>query len=218
MKYNINLFFCLFALHSFGQGLKHSHHDFTGDSWAENSECRPCHAPPGLSLRRGETPAWHRQILQDSFDIFSDNTINKGSGEPIGNSKLCLSCHDGSVAPGAAYHQGLFLNTSAGAVVSFMPMEHPVSVSYGRNIMNKKYKLRDPFTAMSGLGGTIESDLLKNGYIECTSCHDTHLFRNTKGCGSCHQDNNGTYAGRTYSVSLWKSNAKSALCLTCHNM
>ncbi len=50
----------------------------------------------------------------------------------------------------------------------------------------------------SGLGGTIKSDLLINGKLECISCHDVHGERGQKNL-------------------LIMSNTKSRLCLTCHN-
>ena len=56
----------------------------------------------------------------------------------------------------------------------------------------------DPSSQNSGLGGTIAADLLFAGQLECASCHDVH---------------NGSGVAKL----LRKSNAGSALCLTCHD-
>ena len=59
--------------------------------------------------------------------------------------------------------------------------------------------MQNPETAMSGLGGTIDNDLLIDNKLECSSCHDVH---------------NG--AAEDVGNLLVKSNSGSALCLTCH--
>ena len=48
------------------------------------------------------------------------------------------------------------------------------------------------------VGSVTISDLLWNGNMECTTCHDVHNTKNT---------------GEKF---LWKSDAQSAFCLTCH--
>ena len=64
---------------------------------------------------------------------------------------------------------------------------------------SKKDKgLYDPNSSPSGLGGTIHSDMLINGSLECISCHDIH----------------GMSGENNY---LIKSNYGSKLCLTCHD-
>lgn len=215
-QYHITLIFCLFTSFSYGQGLKHSHHDFTGKAWGSNSRCKPCHAPHNISVDKAEKPIWFSEISLDTFITFADNTKTRGNGEPTGKSKLCLSCHDGLVAMGT-YHESMFFYSIAGTRIKPF-YDHPISVLYADNLLNNKLKLRNQHTALSGLGGTIETDMLENGYLECTSCHDTHLFRNNKGCASCHHKGKGANNTFTKSVTLWKSNYRSALCLTCHNM
>jgi len=59
-------------------------------------------------------------------------------------------------------------------------------------------ELHPPSSTIYGLGGTIVSDMLSGGKMECSSCHNVH--------NESDEDN-----------LLIKSNATSALCLTCHN-
>jgi hypothetical protein len=55
---------------------------------------------------------------------------------------------------------------------------------------------------------------LIEGKIQCTSCHDVHVSRNSAGCAGCHTGTAHPFTTR--SLSLKKSNEGSALCLTCH--
>jgi predicted CXXCH cytochrome family protein len=120
-------------------------------------------------------------------------------------SKICLSCHDGIVAPetyghnagGAAHPFGKDLMGTIGN------KNHPISFIYDTALSLKERDLYDPSTKLSGLSGstgTISADMLFSNRMECSSCHDVH---NTKAVP-------GTKL-------LVKDNAGSALCLTCHN-
>ena len=127
------------------------------------------------------------------------------SSRPDGISKICLSCHDGVVAPetygrnpGRAAH--LF---SKDLMSSVLGNNHPISFTYDSIVAMKERDLYDPSTKLSGLRGstgTITEDMLFLNRMECSSCHDVH---NTKAVP-------GTKL-------LVKDNAGSALCLTCHN-
>jgi predicted CXXCH cytochrome family protein len=58
-------------------------------------------------------------------------------------------------------------------------------------------ELFDPTTTPSGLGGTIDADMLFTAKVECASCHDVH--------------------DSGFPSLLVMDNAASALCLTCHD-
>jgi hypothetical protein len=99
-----------------------------------------------------------------------------------------------------------------GHIGTDLRFEHPISFSYSSALALADGGLEDPSTTMSGLGGTIAEDLLDDGYMECTSCHDVHVPRKTvSGCNGCHR-----VPGREPSLSIRIPNEKSALCLTCH--
>jgi predicted CXXCH cytochrome family protein len=76
--------------------------------------------------------------------------------------------------------------------------DHPVSFVYDANLANSDGGLYDPTNTQSGLGGTINEDMLIGAKVQCASCHDVH-----NGYGNPHL--------------LLKANDASALCLTCHN-
>jgi len=196
-----------------GQGLMNSHHDFSGATWSGNEYCKPCHTPHNANMDVNNSPLWNHQVTSATFNIYSSNTLDANPGQPTGKSKLCLSCHDGTVA--IDNHSG---NTSGtifagfGSLSTDLGDEHPISINYDAALVAQDGELNDPTVTASGLGGTISEDLLENGKLECTSCHDVHLSRNSQGCIGCHDMHNGT----TTTLSLWKSNNGSALCLTCH--
>jgi predicted CXXCH cytochrome family protein len=112
---------------------------------------------------------------------------------------LCLSCHDGTVAVdnfggranGTEFVAGVFL------IGTDLRDDHPVSFVYDAALASVDGGLRNPTLSSSGLGGTIDDDMLLGNKLQCASCHDVH---------------NGSGLPRL----LVKSNAASALCLTCH--
>ncbi len=213
-KYALMLLF--FINTAYSQGLKSSHHDFSGASWNGNNYCEPCHTPHNANMNGANSPLWNHQLTNAVFETYTSPTLDGITGQPSGNTKLCLSCHDGTVA--VDNHSGNTNGTkftSFGNLTSNLKNDHPVSIIYDTALAMADGGLHDPSTTPSGLGGTIEDDLLENNKLECTSCHDVHISRNTQGCIGCHNIHaNGGMVTKT--LSLWKSNDKSALCLTCH--
>ena len=209
----LSLLLCSIA---FGQGLRDSHHDFSGASWSGNEYCKPCHTPHNANMEVQTSPLWNHQQTSAAFEMYTSLTLDGVSGQPIGKTKLCLSCHDGTVA--VENHSGITDGTrfvGFGNVTTDLSNDHPISFIYDSALATADGELHDPSTTASGLGSTIEEDLLENGRLECTSCHDVHISRNTQGCIGCHQIHSG--GGMiTKTLSLWKSNDNSALCLTCH--
>ncbi len=206
----------LFCSIIFGQGLRSSHHDFSGASWSGNEYCKPCHTPHNANLEVPNSPLWNHQVTSSVFEMYTSPTLDGILGQPTGKTKLCLSCHDGTVA--VDNHSGFKGGTTfvnLGNISTNLRNDHPVSLIYDSALAAVDGDLYDPSTTPSGLGSTIEEDLLENGRLECTSCHDVHISRNTQGCIGCHQIQAG--GGMvTKTLSLWKSNDGSALCLTCH--
>jgi predicted CXXCH cytochrome family protein len=120
-------------------------------------------------------------------------------GQPSASSKLCLSCHDNTLALG-----GTTFISSVGTPAGYanvgtdLSNDHPISFTYDAALVALDPGLK-PITSPSGIGsGTISSTMLFSGKMECASCHDVH--------------NSGGFANL-----LVKDNAGSALCLTCHN-
>ncbi len=178
-----------------------SSHDFSTEGWNFTGEiCQPCHTPHDASLDIAGSPLWNRQATTATFQLYASPTFDGSAtiGQPSGTSKLCLSCHDGTVA--LDNYGGWTTGTSFANLVKGTDLrnDHPVSFTYDSTLASTDQGLYDPATQSSGLGGTIHVDLLHEGKVECSSCHDVH---DQSGSGSL----------------LVKSNEGSSLCLTCHN-
>ena len=183
-------------------GLVGSRHDFVGagTGWNKSGErCLPCHTPHH-AVSPQIIPLWNHQTTTATFTLYASATFNGAPsiGQPGGVSLACLSCHDGTVAlenysgrtNGTVhiYHSNLGTD---------LQRDHPIWFTYDTVLAAADGRLHDPAVQPSGLGGTIAEDLLINGRIECTSCHDPH-------------------GGAGVRPLLVKSNAASSLCLTCH--
>lgn len=179
-------------------------HDFSGSGWAGGEICLPCHTPHNAKVAPDDlVPLWNHDVTAAVFTLYSSptGTLDAGPlGQPAGVSKACLSCHDGTVALDA-YGTNVPVPNMIGGVYDLgidLSNDHPISFTYDTALATADGELFDPATDPSGLGGTIGNDMLFAGQLECASCHDVH---NTAAVASL----------------LVKSNAASALCLTCHD-
>ena len=59
--------------------------------------CIFCHAPHNTT---GVGPLWNHALSAATYTPYSSSTLKATVGQPTGASKLCLSCHDGTVALG----------------------------------------------------------------------------------------------------------------------
>ncbi len=173
------------------------------NNWSNHQICLPCHTPHDAKVEP-DAPLWNHTLAEGTgYTLYSGYEMDATVGQPDGTSKLCLSCHDGTVAidsyggtTGGTFIDGGF---SVGRDLSH---EHPISFIYNSALATADGELHDPSTVNSGLGGTIHNDLLSGpvnlGKMQCSSCHDVHrkVIRPNL---------------------LVKGNTASALCLTCHN-
>ena len=202
---------CGTASDMFG-GIRYSHHDFSGQGWSGGELCITCHTPHHADTTQPNAPLWNHKTTVSSFALYSSTTLNAIPGQPTGVSKLCLSCHDGTVAVDSFGERTGTRYTNSGNFGTDLSKHHPISFIYDSALATADGELHDPTSTPSGLGGTISQDLLREGQIECTSCHDVHVPRNQSGCSGCHS----VHPMSTKTLSLRKSNDRSALCLTCH--
>ena len=192
------LFVAAFASFSFGQ-ISGSAHDMSGETWNASGEiCIVCHTPHNAVAVTGAV-LWNHGVTVATFTTYTSGTLDGTITAPDGTSKLCLSCHDGTVGLEDFAGAGGILNLITGnaLVGTDLSNDHPVSITYTTTTASDDGGLFDPSVGLSGLGTTIDADMLFSGRVECSSCHDVH-------------DNTNT-------MFLIKSNAVSALCLTCHN-
>jgi len=169
----------------------------TVKSTTERRMCIFCHIPHHAST---EIPyLWNRALSAAEYTSYQSTTMYAVAGQPTGASKMCLSCHDGTIALGALVSETQEIEFAGG--LRFMPEgpsklgtdlsdDHPVSFEYDNVLFMNNNELQDP----SGL--TSEVMLDSEGFLQCTSCHDPH--RND------------------YGSFLVKDNTFSAICTTCH--
>ena len=187
-----------FASISFGQSISGTAHDFSNKTWNTSGEiCVVCHTPHNAIAT--VEPLWNHELSVANYTLYSSSTLDATVGQPDGSSKLCLSCHDGTVAVdnfGGTTGGSSFIVGDA-ELGTDLSNDHPVSFTYDDALATTDGGLNPPTSTNSGLGGTIDADMLASNKVQCSSCHNPH-------------DNTNGYF-------LVKSNAASALCLTCHN-
>jgi predicted CXXCH cytochrome family protein len=198
-----------FTLPGIGQ-IALTKHDFSGKSWApaENKVCGVCHAPHQAKAEPS-APLWnHKSTAVAGYTLYTSPTFDSQGGvsitNPSASSKLCLSCHDGTVALesfGAVTTGTNYIPAASkigGTTGSDMSKEHPISFTYNDALATLDGGLYTPSSKTSGLGSTIANDMLFANKMECASCHDVHNKFN-----------------QTHLLKM--SNTNSQLCLSCHN-
>lgn len=169
----------------------------------QNRICIFCHTPHDAAPR---TPLWNKSIEPVNYLLYSSTTMRATPSQPTGPSRLCLSCHDGTLAVGAVLRPAGGIATT-GQIAPGRPSylgvvlsgDHPFSFSYYDSITNP----------LAGLSPTLPSDLLfySNGVIHCSTCHDAHedAYKSL--------DKDGRLTGKF----LASENRYSALCVKCHS-
>lgn len=163
----------------------------------EDQVCIFCHTPHNSSPVR---PLWNRAMPSEAYTIYSSRALTAQPGQPTGMSKMCLSCHDGTIALGSVLSRPTPIAMAGG--VSTIPDgpsrlgtdlsdDHPISFRFDNSIPAHNPKVRSP----SALPAQIKLD--SNAELQCTSCHDAHnnslgkflVMRNDNSelCSSCHQ-------------------------------
>jgi predicted CXXCH cytochrome family protein len=164
---------------------------------SESEVCIFCHTPHRAST---DGPLWNHQMSGATYTPYSSATLHATVGQPTGASRLCLSCHDGTIALGG-FNSRPAPTPMVGGVTTLPPgsanlgtdlrAHHPTSFLYDSSLAAANGKLHDPATL------TREVRLDRDGMVQCTSCHDPH------------RDDFGYF--------LVEDNTASALCLACHD-
>jgi predicted CXXCH cytochrome family protein len=172
---------------------------------AEQQICIFCHTPHRASAIQ---PLWNRNMPVNAYRVYSSNTLSAVPGQPTGSSKLCLSCHDGTIALGSVLSRGQTIGM-AGGITTLPPGksnlgtdlsdDHPISFRYDSSLVSKDPKLVEP----AAIPKTLRLDGQAN--LQCSTCHDAH--DNSRGnflvldnsnsqlCIACHKNTNTTVTG-----------------------
>lgn len=190
-----------------------SAHDLSARGWSGGQICVVCHTPHFANVSVTDAPLWNHALTTKTYQLYSSGTLDAATGQPTGVSKLCLSCHDGTVAldsfGGTAGADFIGAQFAVGAGPNDLRDDHPISITYDSTLATTDGALFDPAVKTVTIGsgtqtktGTIAATMLYGGQVQCASCHDVH---------------NAFTAGVAPNKLLKVTKAGSALCLTCHN-
>lgn len=192
-------------------GIVGSAHDFSGSPFSGGQICVLCHAPHNNAATNPDAPLWNHEVTTATYTLYSSPSMDATVNQPGGSSRLCLSCHDGTVAVdsfGGA--TGTFFITGTSNLTTDLSDDHPISFTYDTALASTDGGLYDPASTSVTIGsgaftrtGTIQDELLTSDNVECSSCHSVH---------------NDFVAGGIGGQPLLKiSKLSSAICLACHN-
>lgn len=221
-----------------GSGVLGSVHDMRNwatDHGGNDRVCAFCHTPHHAADNSADyLPLWSRELNDTSgFVTYSSPTMQAvpEADVGIGPTRLCLSCHDGSVAIdqhyGATNTNGRTLTDDGwgGAGVAAGPLyltnDHPIGFDYNAVAAGPEVGDVTPGTVVQitqdlfirGAGAlyvdsswnlAIRDRLHEGTYMTCATCHDVHNKLNMDS------------PNQTANYLVLAPQKDSALCLTCH--
>jgi hypothetical protein len=129
---------------------------------SESQVCVFCHTPHGADQSTG-APLWNRSLSVATYVPYTSLSMDATTTQPTGNSKLCLSCHDGTLAIGTVgvlnAKGPVTIATSGTGIGGIMPIGAGASTGFTRNIginLTNDHPISFPYNA--SLGGTAGTD------------------------------------------------------------
>ena len=171
---------------------------------SEQRICVFCHTPHGAQATPG-APLWNRSLSTEAYSMYGSSSMDAAQpGAPANSSKLCLSCHDGTLAIGAVnvHNGGSATIAMLGTNGNMMPAgdgdatgytrnlgvdlsnDHPISITYDDNLAVLDGEFYSPTTAPQigvrspGVKPSLPLVVDHNdgvAKVECVTCHDPHV-------------------------------------------
>jgi hypothetical protein len=217
---------------------------------SQTQVCVFCHTPheaESITFGSGATastaPLWNRKLSAQTYTPYSSSSMDADATEmaaaPGGSSKLCLSCHDGTMAIDKVNALNGVKNAtipmttatpvkmpSGAATTGFtrdlgtdLSSDHPISFTYDATLAGNDGELRGPDGTIVGTrtaGSTPPRMPLENGQMQCATCHDPHLRDKTASNGNAKFLRMNRFqvaqpTGGSFSA------ANDIICLACHS-
>ncbi len=164
--------------------------------------CYFCHAPHN-GLAGTQVGLWSQKLSTvQNYTLYPQSEITNVVEQPVlgGQSNLCLSCHDGTVAPGQTSPWGTIQMSGSMSSQDVFGRElstvHPFNFKLPLQMPPDQNLL--PSVVSSGITGN-PAVQMPGGNVQCTSCHNAHVQI---------IDSSNDF--------LVIDNSSSALCLACH--
>jgi len=191
-----------------------SSHDLSLPAEGNTPEvCVYCHSSHQATTAIAQDPLWNHtlQVLTTTYGVYASATLDATPVE-IGNvtagsaseSFLCMSCHDGTVAPSSLYNDpnsgvptaipAITGNSNLGTDLSD---DHPINFDYTGGLATTDGGLVTPDSTSSVDAAGLIPLFGGSGSMQCASCHDVHDPTNIP--------------------FLRVTNVNSGLCTSCHN-
>lgn len=164
----------------------------------EEQVCIFCHAPHNAT---GQSPLWNRLSTTTHYRIYESSTTDARIDQPSGPSKMCLSCHDGSIAVGLVASRPptdpfemtrRTIPPGRTDLTENLSDDHPIGFRFDKALFNRDGQLKNPDLITPDLPMGLHNE------VQCTTCHDPHNNRL------------GDF--------LRITDVRSAICLSCHDM
>lgn len=169
-------------------------------SGPNSGACLYCHAPHSGN---NKGPLWAQGFSNQSYSLYTSDTLQNIAQQPeLGkDSSLCLSCHDGTIAPGNVGASGRVQTSGKMADASVfganLQASHPFSLQLP---IKDAAHLVPSLVASKTTADPTGAVKLIGDNIECTSCHNGH----------------NQYIDSDAQAFLVRENHKGAVCLACH--
>ena len=142
----------------------------------ESRVCIFCHTPH--NARRDIPYLWNRSNQTTNYTPYQSSTMYASVGQPTGASKLCLSCHDGTIAMGAVLSRPDEIQFLGG--IRYLPAQRS---SYLGTDLSDDHPVSFHYESSTDLGNAelvnaaalpLEIKLDEGGQLQCTACHNPH--------------------------------------------